>query len=105
MDPSPPDTGARTGTLFVVASELSKLFETCLDGTLAELRDRVAADPDQRRGEFVLVVQGAPDEAAGHLAEGRRLYARLSEHLPPSAAAKLAAELSGAPRKALYGGD
>ena len=48
---------------------------------------------------------GAPDEAAGHLAEGRRLYARLSEHLPPSAAAKLAAELSGAPRKALYGGD
>ncbi|WP_425534104.1 hypothetical protein, partial [Xanthomonas oryzae] len=26
------------------------------------------------------------------------------EHLPPSTAAKLAAELTGAPRKALYGG-
>ena len=89
----------------VVARELTKLFETVLDGTLGELRARVGADPDQRRGEFVLVVQGAPDEAAGQLAEGRRLYARLSEHLPPSAAAKLAAELSGAPRKALYGGD
>ena len=87
----------------VVARELTKLFETVLDGTLGELRDRVAADPDQRRGEFVLVVQGAADETAARLAEGRRLYARLGEHLPPSTAAKLAAELSGAPRKALYG--
>ena len=89
----------------MLARELTKLFETVLDGTLGELRDQVAADPDQRRGEFVLIVQGAPDETAGQLAEGRRLYARLSEHLPPSTAAKLAAELSGAPRKALYGSD
>ena len=89
----------------VLARELTKLFETVLDGTLGELRDQVAADPDQRRGEFVLVVQGTTDEDAGQLAEGRRLYARLREHLPPSTAAKLAAELSGAPRKALYGGD
>jgi len=89
----------------VLARELTKLFETVLDGTLAELRDRVAADPDQRRGEFVLIVQGAADEAEAQLAEGKRLYARLSEHLPPSAAAKLAAELSGAPRKALYGSE
>lgn len=89
----------------VLARELTKVFETVLDGSLGMLRDRVAADPDQRRGEFVLVVQGAADAATGQLAEGRRLYARLSEHLPPSAAAKLAAELSGAPRKALYGSD
>jgi TPR repeat protein len=40
------------------------------------------------------------------LAEGKRLYAKLAAHLKPSQAAKLAAELSGAPRKALYvGGD
>ncbi len=89
----------------VLARELTKLFETVLDGTLDDIRTRVAGDPDQRRGEFVLVVQGAADEAAGQLAEGRRLYARLGEHLPPSAAAKLAAELSGAPRKALYGSE
>ena len=89
----------------VLARELTKLFETVLDGTLDDIRARVAGDPDQRRGEFVLVVQGAADEAEGQLAEGRRLYARLSEHLPPSAAAKLAAELSGAPRKALYGSE
>lgn len=87
----------------VLARELTKLFETVLDGSLEELRAKVAADPNQRRGEFVLIVQGAGDDADATLIEGRRLYARLAEHLPPSTAAKLAAELSGAPRKALYG--
>lgn len=86
-----------------IARELTKLFETVLDGTLQALAERVAADPDQRKGEFVVVVEGVGDEAEARLAEGRRLYARLSEHLAPSQAARLAAELSGAPRKALYG--
>lgn len=87
-----------------IARELTKLFETVLDGTLAELHARVAADPDQRKGEFVLLVQGVADEEATKVAEGRRVYAKLADHLPPSTAAKLAAELTGAPRKALYGG-
>jgi len=52
----------------------------------------------------VLIVQGAGDDADAQLAEGRRVYATLSAHLPPSTAAKLAAEITGAPRKALYGG-
>jgi 16S rRNA (cytidine1402-2'-O)-methyltransferase len=89
----------------VVARELTKLFETILDGSLGDLRDRVAADPNQRKGEFVVLVQGAPDVADARLVEGRRLYAALGQHLPPSTAAKIAAELSGAPRKALYGSD
>ena len=89
----------------VIARELTKLFETVLDGSLAELAQRVRADPNQRKGEFVLLVQGAGEDADAKVAEGRRLYAKLSAHLPPSTAAKLAAELSGAPRKALYGGD
>jgi 16S rRNA (cytidine1402-2'-O)-methyltransferase len=87
----------------VLARELTKLFETVLDGPLASLLAQVRADPNQRRGEFVLVVEGAGDDADARIAEGRRLYAKLGEHLPPSTAAKLAAELSGAPRKALYG--
>lgn len=94
--------GARAA---VLARELTKLFETVLDGTLAELHARVLADADQRKGEFVVLVQGAGEDADAKVHEGRRLYARLKEHLPPSTAAKLAAELSGAPRKALYGVD
>ena len=87
----------------VLARELTKLFETVLDGDLAALLAQVQADPNQRRGEFVVMVQGAADDQAAQIAEGRRLYAKLNEHLSPSTAAKLAAELSGAPRKALYG--
>lgn len=87
----------------VLARELTKLFETVLDGTLAGLCERVAADPNQRKGEFVLLVHGAGEDADARIAEGRRVYAKLVEHLPPSTAAKLAAELTGAPRKALYG--
>jgi len=89
----------------VLARELTKLFETVLDGTLADLRGRVAADANQRKGEFVVMVEGAGDDADAKVVEGRRLYVKLREHLPPSTAAKLAAELSGAPRKALYGAE
>lgn len=88
----------------VLARELTKLFETVLGDTLAELAERVAADENQRKGEFVLVVRGCEDDGEARLIEGQRIYAKLAEHLKPSLAAKLAADLSGAPRKALYGG-
>lgn len=88
-----------------IARELTKLFETVLDGSLASLRERVAADPNQRKGEFVVIVEGAGEDADASIAEGKRLYAKLTEYLKPSQAAKLAAELSGAPRKALYGAE
>lgn len=88
----------------VLARELTKLFETVLGDTLGELAGKVAADENQRKGEFVLVVRGCEDDGEAKLIEGQRIYARLSEHLKPSLAAKLAADLSGAPRKALYGG-
>ena len=88
-----------------LARELTKLFETVLDGTLAQILSAVEADENQRKGEFVLLVQGAGEDADAKIAEGRRLYAKLCEYLKPSQAAKLAADLSGAPRKALYGGE
>jgi 16S rRNA (cytidine1402-2'-O)-methyltransferase len=89
----------------VLARELTKLFETVLGETLEAILQRVRADDNQRKGEFVLVVRGCEDDAAGALLEGQRLYAKLKDHLSPSQAAKLAAELSGAPRKALYGAE
>jgi len=88
----------------VLARELTKLFETVLGDTLGNIAEKVAADPNQRKGEFVLVVRGCADDAEGRLLEGQRLYAKLAEHLKPSVAARIAADISGAPRKALYGG-
>ncbi len=89
----------------VLARELTKLFETLLGDSLAAILERVRADDNQRKGEFVLVVRGAADDGSAALLEGQRLYAKLKEQLSPSQAAKLAAELSGAPRKSLYGGE
>jgi 16S rRNA (cytidine1402-2'-O)-methyltransferase len=89
----------------VLARELTKMFETVLGDPLADLAAKVAADPNQRKGEFVIVVRGSVDDADAKLREGQRIYTLLSAHLKPSVAAKLAAELSGAPRKALYGGE
>ena len=87
----------------VLARELTKMFETVLGEPLAELAARVAADPDQQRGEHVILVAGRGEEADAKLAEGRRVFAILREELPPAKAAKLAAAISGAPRKLLYG--
>jgi 16S rRNA (cytidine1402-2'-O)-methyltransferase len=86
----------------VLARELTKLFETVLGAPLAELAARVVADPDQQRGEHVILVAGRGEEADAKLAEGQRVFAILREELPPAKAAKLAAAISGAPRKSLY---
>jgi len=94
-----------SGREAVLARELTKLFETVFGDDLATILQRVQADENQRKGEFVLVVRGCEDDAGAALIEGQRLYAKLKDHLSPSQAAKLAAELSGAPRKALYGGE
>lgn len=88
----------------VLARELTKLFETVLGEPLAELAARVAADPDQQRGECVILLAGRGEEADAKLAEGQRVFAILRDELAPAKAAKLAAAISGAPRKALYQG-
>ncbi|HET9484298.1 MAG TPA: 16S rRNA (cytidine(1402)-2'-O)-methyltransferase [Xanthomonadales bacterium] len=88
-----------------LARELTKLHETVLHGSLAQLAARVAADAEQRLGEFVLVVAPAPalDEDALRLREGERVLALLlEESIPASRAARIAAAISGAPKNALY---
>ena len=95
--------GARVA---VLARELTKLYETVMSGTLSEIEARVNADPNQQRGEFVLLLAGAADEAADAvLAEGRRVFTLLREELSPARAARMAAAITGAPRKMLYSVD
>ena len=90
----------------VLARELTKLFETVLDATLAELAQRVVTDADQQRGEIALLVAGAAADAdAARLVEGRRVFELLRKELPPSRAAKAASEITGASRKLLYQSD
>jgi 16S rRNA (cytidine1402-2'-O)-methyltransferase len=88
----------------VLARELTKLFETVIGEPLGELAARVASDPDQQRGECVLLVAGRGEETDAREAEGKRVFAILRDELPPAKAAKLAAAITGAPRKLLYEG-
>lgn len=88
----------------VLARELTKLFETVLGEPLGELAERVKNDPDQQRGECVILVAGRGEATDAREAEGRRVFALLREELPPAKAAKLAAAITGAPRKLLYEG-
>jgi 16S rRNA (cytidine1402-2'-O)-methyltransferase len=87
----------------VLARELTKLFETVIGEPLSQLLARVTEDPNQQRGECVVLVAGRGDDADAKLVEGQRVFAILREELPPAKAAKLAAAITGAPRKMLYG--
>ena len=42
-----------------ICREMTKQFETVLRGSLAELLEMVRSDPNQRKGEFVVVISGA----------------------------------------------
>jgi len=85
----------------VIARELTKLFESIVSLPLAEASAWLAADENRRRGEFVLAVS-APPPAEGMPAEAERVLDLLLEELPLKQAVKLAAEISGASKNALY---
>lgn len=87
----------------VLARELTKTFETIRQLPLAEMRDWVAADSDQQRGEMVLVLEGAPDSTdAEDWSEADRVLTILLAALPVKQAATLAADITGLKKNALY---
>lgn len=87
----------------VLARELTKTFETLKGLPLGELREWVAADANQQRGECVLLLAGweAPEEE-GIDAEALRVLDLLLAELPVKRAAALAAEITGVRKNLLY---
>ncbi|MCG2576336.1 16S rRNA (cytidine(1402)-2'-O)-methyltransferase [Dechloromonas sp. XY25] len=100
------ETVADMATVFgertlVIARELTKLFETVHSLPLAEALAWLQEDTNRQRGEFVLMLSGAP--AGGDDGEGKRvLKLLLADGLPTKQAAKLAAAITGAAKNALY---
>jgi 16S rRNA (cytidine1402-2'-O)-methyltransferase len=87
----------------VVARELTKQFETIHGDTLEKLAQWVNDDPNQQKGEIVLLVQGrAETESHEVTPEAERILMVLLEELPIKKAAKLAARMSGVNKRALY---
>jgi 16S rRNA (cytidine1402-2'-O)-methyltransferase len=92
--------GEREATL---ARELTKRFETIRQATLMELHTFVVEDTNQQKGEFVILVAGQKVAQSDTLdGESRRIVALLGDELPVKQAAKLAAEITGLKKRALY---
>lgn len=87
----------------MLAREISKTFETFISGSVADVLAAVRADANQTRGEMVLVLHPPEAAAANELNnQARHIMSLLAAELPPKKAAALAAEISGANKKALY---
>lgn len=84
-----------------VGRELTKQFEEIATVAAHALPDWFAAGKDRLRGEFALVlhpVAVALDDGA----EGERVLRLLLAELPVKSAVRIACEITGAPRNALY---
>lgn len=90
------------GRRAVLARELTKVHETLIAAPLAELSARVAADEDQRKGEIVLLVAGAPAVDTAAATDTDRLLRCLLEEMPLKQAAHLAARITGGKKNLLY---
>ena len=89
--------GARQIT---VGRELTKQFEEIATVSAEGLADWLAQDSNRVRGEFALVLHPAP--AAVEAGQDSRILKLLLEQLPLKTAVKLAADITGEPRNALY---
>ena len=86
-----------------LARELTKLFESIHSLPLGEAQAWLAADPNRQKGEFVLIVEGAPEaDADDDAVRLRDTLAVLLEELPVKQAAQLAARLTGLKKNAAY---
>lgn len=86
----------------VIARELTKQFETIRGGGLGVLSEWVSNDPDQQRGEFVVLVQGAEMATRADDLEEERVLGILLESLSVSQAVALAVQITGGKRNRLY---
>lgn len=88
----------------MLARELTKTFETIRHLPAGEMRDWVASDSNQQRGEIVLIIDAAPPREEPEALDEQTLHtlAVLAAELPTKQAATLAAQITGANRKLLY---
>ncbi len=83
-----------------IGRELTKQFESIAQMPAAEFAPWLQADSNRQRGEFVLVLHPAPVAVQG--GGNTKLLKLLMAELPLKTAVKLAAEITGAHRNALY---
>lgn len=90
------------GRLAAVCRELTKKFETVMRAPLAEISERIAADKNQTKGEFVVVIEGYEGSEGESMVAALNMASALLEYLPASQAARVAAKLNDVSRRDVY---
>lgn len=85
-----------------IARELTKTFETIYTALLSELKEWIIQNPDQQKGEFVIIVEGTTEKITEINEENQRLLTVLLEELPLKKVVALATKITLLPRKKLY---
>jgi 16S rRNA (cytidine1402-2'-O)-methyltransferase len=88
--------------LLTLARELTKKFEAIVTLPLTDAAAWLAADSNNVRGEFVVIVHPPHAAAVAIDAEAMRVLDLLADALPPTLAAKLASKITGRPKAELY---
>lgn len=88
----------------VIGRELTKKFETFYSDSLENIITYLTAHTEQQRGEFVVLIHGAPEanENAEISPEVQAMLKILLQDLPLTQAVKLAAQISGIKKNTLY---
>ena len=86
----------------VFARELTKLFEEIHRCNLSDAAAWLKADPHREKGEYVVLLQGAPSAIAADEVEADRVLRILLAECSVKQAAALAAQLTGQKKNALY---
>jgi len=87
----------------VLAKELTKLFETIHRDTLGGILDWLKTRDSLQKGEFVIVVQGAPTPDNQVIDfETERIFKLLHQELSLKQAAKLTSKITGVSKNVLY---
>jgi 16S rRNA (cytidine1402-2'-O)-methyltransferase len=84
----------------VLARELTKVFEEIHRCALGDAAAWLRESPDRRKGEFVLVVEGAPAREAG--TDWEKVLSALLAEMPLARAVKLTCDITGAKKNAVY---
>lgn len=86
----------------VIARELTKLHETILSQSLGSLVQLLSQDPNQQKGEFVVLVAGAIQDQETIEPDAQRTLEILLQEMPTKKAAALAAKITGVKKNRLY---
>lgn len=86
----------------VFARELSKLFEEIHRCRLSEAMAWLDADPHREKGEYVVLLEGAPPGADSDQLEAERILKILLAECSVKQAATLTAQITGQKKNALY---